>query len=442
MHIAWMRFLPPLIRTKIAGRHNLQKILKNIGWLFADRIFRMGMGLIISVWVARYLGPEQFGIYNYAIAFVMLFGAFATLGLDSIVVRDLVNDPAGKNETLGTAFILKLLGAIAAFFLAVGSISLLRPTDSLMYWLVAIAAAGITFQAFDIIDFWFQSQLQSKYTVYSKNIAFIFIAVSKIILIQIKAPLITFAYLGLAEIILSTLILIILYKLRGNSLIAWRITVSRAKTLLKLSTPLMLSSIAIILYMKIDQIMLGEMVGNKAVGLYSAVTRISEMWYFIPMAISSSVYPTIIEAKKNDENLYYQHLTNLFKLMSILSYAVAIPTTFLSSWLMTALFGNNYTEAGAALAVHIWAGLFVCLGVVRSLWINTENLMTFSFVTTAMGAICNILLNLYTIPKFQILGASIATVVAYAIATFFSCFLYKKTRKIGFIMLKSILVIN
>lgn len=125
--------------------------------------------------------------------------------------------------------------------------------------------------------------------------------------------------------------------------------------------------------------------------------------------------------------------------MSILSYAVAIPTTFLSSWLMTLLYGKDYTEAGTALAVHIWAGLFVCLGTVRSLWMNTENLMAFSFITTTMGAVCNILLNLYIIPKYQVLGASISTVIAYAIAAVFSCFLYEKTRKIGFLMVNSMI---
>lgn len=432
-----MRFLPSLIQIKLDGRDNRQKILSNIGWLFADRILRMGIGLVVGIWVARYLGPEQFGVYNYAIAFVTLFSVFGTLGLDSIVVRDLVNDPINREETLGTAFILKLIGSIVAILLAVGSISLLRPTDSLMYWLVAITALGIIFQAFDTIDFWFQSQVQSKYTVYSKNLAFAFIAIVKIILIKTESPLITFAWAGLAEIILGFIGLIFIYQNCGNTLIKWRVSIARAKLLLKSSTPLLFSSIAIIIYMKIDQIMLGEMIGNKAVGLYSAVTRISEVWYFIPTVISSSVFPAILEAKKHDEKLYYQHLTKLFKLMALVSYIVAIPTTFLGGWFMNLLYGNNYREAGIILAVHIWAGLFVCLGVVRCLWINTENLMVFSSITTAIGAICNILLNLYMIPKFQGLGAAIATVIAYAIADVFSCFFYNRTKKIGVTMINS-----
>ncbi|MCR4321033.1 MAG: oligosaccharide flippase family protein, partial [Candidatus Brocadiaceae bacterium] len=143
---------------------SLQNILVNTGWLFADRILRMGVGLFVGVWVARYLGPEQFGLYSYALAFVSLFGAFATLGLDGIVVRDIVRDPACKYETLGTAFVLKLIGGSLTFLLVIIAISLLRPHDRLTHWLVGITAVGMIFQAFDTIDFWFQSQVKSKYT--------------------------------------------------------------------------------------------------------------------------------------------------------------------------------------------------------------------------------------------------------------------------------------
>lgn len=172
MNYILTKCIPSFIRIRLEGRTALQKILANTGWLFVDKILRMGVGLLVGVWVARYLGPEQFGLYNYALSFVALFSAFATLGLDGIVVRDIVRDPSYKNEILGTAFILKLLGGISTLILAVGAVSLLRPHDNLTRWLVGIIAAGTIFQAFDVIDFWFQSQVQSKYTVYAKNVAF------------------------------------------------------------------------------------------------------------------------------------------------------------------------------------------------------------------------------------------------------------------------------
>jgi PST family polysaccharide transporter len=272
MNQAWIQLLPPILRSKLHGRYTLQKILSNTGWLFADRILRMGVGLIVGVWVARYLGPEQFGLFNYAIAFVSLLMPLATLGLDGIVVRDLVRDPTCKDVTLGTTFVLKLLGAVVTIFITIGAIVLIRPGSHQDHWLVGIVAAGMLFQAFDTIDFWFQSQVQSKYTVYARNLAFVLLALVKVALIQVHAPLIAFVWAGLAETAIGTVGLVIAFHAAGNHLKNWKITLVRAKTLLRDSWALILSGVAIMIYMKIDQIMLGEMVGDHAVGIYSAAT--------------------------------------------------------------------------------------------------------------------------------------------------------------------------
>jgi polysaccharide transporter, PST family len=158
----WVTFLPPFIRSRLEGRANFQKVISNTGWLFFDKIFRMGVGLFVIVWVARYLGPEQYGLLSYVFAFVALFSAVATLGLDGIVVRNIVRDPSCAEGILGTAFVLKLAGGMAALLLSMGSIILLRHGETMAHWLVGITAAGMIFQAFDTIDFWFQSQIQSK----------------------------------------------------------------------------------------------------------------------------------------------------------------------------------------------------------------------------------------------------------------------------------------
>ena len=177
MNQSWTRLLPSFIRSRLEGRQTLQKIISNTGWLFADRALRMGVGLLVSVWVARYLGPTQFGQLNYVIAFVALFATFATLGLDGIVVREVVRNPAAEWEILGSAFMLKLCGGALTAVGAVVFISVLRPGDILSRWLVGIVAAGAVFQAFDVIDFWFQSQVLSKYVVLAKNGAFLLTAV-------------------------------------------------------------------------------------------------------------------------------------------------------------------------------------------------------------------------------------------------------------------------
>ncbi|MFN6496004.1 MAG: flippase [Nostoc sp. DedQUE01] len=423
----------------LKSRTGLRAIVTNTGWLFVDRILRMGVGLIVGVWVARYLGVQQYGLFNYVAAFVALFSPFATLGLDRVVVRDIVRSRSSKDQILGTTFWLKLFGGVSSLLLAVGVIYVLRPDEKMTVWLVAILASAGIFQAVDTIDFWFQSQLLSKYTVVAKNTAFIIATLVKIALINIQAPLIAFAWVTLAEFSLGAVGLAIAYRVNGYSVQLWRWNFSVAKALLKDSWPLILSSMSIIIYMKIDQIMLGEMIGNTAVGIYSAASRISEVWYFIPTAIVSSVSPTIYAAKQTSEALYYQRIKQLLRLMVVISLLIAIPMSFLSGSIITMLFGNGYLAAGQVLAIHIWASLFVFMGVATSPWFIGEGLTHLSLNRTLLGAIMNIWLNFLLIPKYGGVGAAIATVISQSFATFFSHAFHPKTRKIFQMQIKSLL---
>lgn len=420
----------------------LRGIIANIGWLFADRILRMGVGLFVGVWVARYLGVEQFGVFNYATAFVALFSTLSTLGLDAIVVRSIVREPEKRAEILGTAFWLKLFGGIAALVLAVSSIIVVRHDDQLTISLVAILSSVGIFQAFDTIDLWFQSQVQSKYTVIAKNTAFVIIALVKVTLISIHAPLIAFAWTSLGEVGLGAIGLIISYKIRGYSPWLWPWSSPLAKTLLKESWPLILSGVTIMIYMRIDQIMLGQMIGDKAVGLYSAATRISEVWYFIPMAIASSVSPAIYAAKEVSEALYYQRIKQFLRLLSLLSIVFAVPMSFLSGTIITVLFGKSYEASASILAIHIWASLFVFMGVGTSSWFIAEGLTQFALRRTIMGAITNVFLNIFLIPTYGGVGAAIATVISQAVASFLSNATHPKTRKIFKLQVKSLVPFN
>jgi polysaccharide transporter, PST family len=421
---------------KFRNRPNLHIVIANIGWLFLDKIVRMGVGLYITLYVARYLGSSQFGTFNYAIAFAAIFSPIATLGLDGVVIRYLANDVSSKQQILPTVFWLKSIGSLGALFLSVGGIYLFRHNDLLTISLVAIFGGVGVIQTFDTIDIWFQSQVESKYTVIAKNSAFILTALLRVMLIESKAPLVAFAIAGLVEAGLGALGLAILFKARGNTLRSWKWDTALAKKLLRESWPLILSGLSIMIYMKIDQIMLGEMIGEKAVGIYSAATRISEIWYFIPMAIVSSVSPSIYAAKKISEEVYYQKIKQLIRSMIWMSILVAVPMSFLSGTLVTTLFGSEYVESGHILAVHVWAAVFVFMGVATSPWFIAEGLNHLSFQRTLLGGITNIILNLLLIPFYQGMGAAIATVLSYAIAAFLANIFNSKTRKIFILQLK------
>ncbi len=408
-----------------------------MGWLFFDKLLRMGVGLLVGVWVARYLGPEQFGLLSFATAFAGMFGAVAGLGLQSIVVRDIVRNRACKEETLGTAAVLQMVGGLLAYGCVMGAIFWVRPEDAYAKLLVAILGSLMLFKFSEVALYWFESQVLSKYIVWVQNTCFIIFAAVKVCLIASKAPLLAFAWATAAEALLIAVLVLIMLGLRGPKLKQLQFSIKYAKTLLADSWPLLLSGMAIMVYMKIDQIMLGQMLGDDAVGIYSAAVRISEVWYSIPMMIVASVFPAILESKKRDEAQYLQRLQRLYDAMVLVSIAIAVPMTFLSAPIVVALFGTAYAESGAVLSIHIWATVFVFLGVASSQWFIAENRQILSLQRTLLGAAINVALNYILIPISGVVGAAWATVLAQASVCLFYDLFQKETRPMFVMKIRS-----
>jgi PST family polysaccharide transporter len=427
MNAIWLKFLPKFISSRLEGRHRLQSIIGNLGWLFADKVLRMGVGLIVGVWIARYLGPEQYGLWNFAIALTAIFSAFATLGLDGIVIRELVKNPEKQNALLGGAFILKLVGGLVAILFSLIAILIMHNGETLTVWLVAISAFGFVFQSVNVIDFYFQAKVQSKYTVISANAAFVLLTIVKIYLLLISAPLIAFAWAGLCEMALSAIFLLLAYQVNHQNMRDWQIDGQVMRQLLKDSGPLMLAGLAVMLYMRVDVVMLQQMVGEHEVGIYAAATRLSEIWYFLPMIIVGSLSPTIIRAHSLDATEYISKLRKLYFIMAWLAIGISLPISLLSGLIVNILFGSEFSDAAPVLAIHLWASLAVFLGVASSQFLLVEQLQKISFYRTLIGLVCNVVLNLLLIPEMGAKGAAIATVVSYFVSTL-SVVFFKRTR--------------
>lgn len=423
-----MKILPNFISRKFGARPNLLNVIDNIGWLFVERILRLGVGLFVGVWFARYLGPEQFGLFSYVSAFVALFGAFASLGLNNIIVRDLVTTPETTNLTLGTAFVLRSIGGIVAVGLMVLIIGWLRPEDEMSRTLVAILGFTLILKASDVIKCWFESQVQSRYVVWVESSVLLVMAVTKIFLILQHAPLLVFIWLVVVESALVGAGLIGIYLQQKNTLGNWSAQLYRARTLLRDSWPLALSGIAIILYMRIDQIMLGDMLNDEAVGIYSAAMKISELWYMIPVTIVASLFPTIIKSKLTNEALYRERLQSLMNVLVSLALVISIVIGFTANWITLLLYEQKYSGAGLILSIHVWACVFVFLGIPGSRWYLAENLQHIQLRRILGGAIINISLNFILIPAYGGVGAAISTVFSQAFAAYFLDAISKRTR--------------
>lgn len=415
----------------------LQKIIRNIGWLTMEKILAMLINFSIVIYLVRYLGVEDFGKLSYCISFVALFEAITKLGLNGIVVRNLVQKPEDKNIILGTAFILKLSGSIVAW----GLIFITSPKfnyNQELHGINIIIACGLIFTAFDTIDYWFESQVTSKAISLVRTNQLVISTVLKLILIGFDFPLIAFVWLIVIDYALKAILRIWVYYSYKFSIFTWRFDFYQARKLLRDSFPLILSGVMVSIYMKIDQVMLGNMANSVAVGNYATAVKFSEIWYFFPVAICSSCFPAIVQAKEQDIRKYYARLQQLYDLMVAIAIFIAIPITFLAKPLLIYLLGAEYSTAGTILAWHIWAGIFVFLGVARSKWLMIENLTIFNFATTGLGAITNIILNLWLIPLYQGIGAAIATIISYAVAGYISCIFYPPMGQTGLMLTKAL----
>lgn len=414
--------------TTVLNHAGFRRYAANISWLMGEKILRMSVGLFVGIWVARYLGPKQFGLLNYAQSLVFLFTTIATLGLDGIVVRELVKDESRRDKLMGSAFGLKLFGAIIILPLLALAVQL-TSNDAYTNLLVFIIASSAIFQSFNIIDFYFQSKVLSRYVAWANAIALVISSTIKIALILNEAPLTAFAILVTFDGLVLAVGLAYFYaKSHRQRLLAWRFEWQTAKGLLKDSWPLILSSFAVSIYMKIDQVMIKEMLNAEAVGQYAAAVRLSEAWYFVPMAVASSLFPAIVNAKKQNEHLYHSRLQRLYTLMVGMAIAIAIPTTFLSDWLVNLLYGAQYIQASGVLIIHIWAGVFVFLAVASGKYLTVENMVMKVFYRNISGVIVNIVLNIALIPIVGINGAAIAVLASWMVSGYLYDFFDQDTR--------------
>ncbi|TLU87934.1 MAG: flippase [Chlorobium sp.] len=413
----WLRLAPQFLRQRLQGKATLHDIIQNTGWLLADKFLRLGMGLLVSAWVARYLGPSQYGELAYVLSVVVFFQVLSQLGLDGIAIRDMARDREAASAILGTVFRLRIITGFFCWLGAVGLMALFRPGDSSTLLLTAIVAGSLVFQAADTVDLWFQSQTQSKRTVLAKTISYLLNSLFKISLILSNAPLLYFAIAGLAEIAMSAIALYVSYG-RFPAPVKWAWDIGWGKRLLKESWPYMLSGLAITIYMRIDQIMLREMLGTHELGIFSAALPFSTTWYFIPMMIAQSTGASIAKKKQSDRAGYERAIDRLFSLMWWIMLPLCIAIALLSVPIIKLLYGEAYSESSNVLAVHCFANIPIALGVMQGIWIVNERKNMLSLALTVIGAITNIGLNFFMIPKYGALGVAAATVASHCVSVF------------------------
>jgi len=396
----------------------MKKILTNIGWLFFDKILRLGIGLVVVMWLARYLGPEQFGQLNFVVALVAVFGVFATLGLKGIVVRDLLDQPEEQKVILGSAFLLKIIAALSVYLLLVVTIFIIKPDDALSKTMVAILGLSIVFKSTEVVNFWFESQVKSKYAVWVENSIFMAISLVKMIMLWQQVPLLAFIWVMLVESIAVGIVLLFVYAKVVLNPLNWQATKIRIKSLLHDSWPLIISSAAWIVYTRIDQIMIGQMLNDQALGYYSVAIKLSEMANIVPVIIAFSIIPAITALRKTNLALYRHRFQMTYDMVVGLMLLAAIVITLLSDFIITLLFGSAYADAAPVLTIHIWSSIFIAMATVSGKYLINEGLQKITMQRHLTGVVINIPLNYFLIPIYGIEGAAYASLLSLAFSNY------------------------
>ena len=418
------------------------KYLFNTTWLLGGKVYRVGLGLLITVWMARYLGPEQFGVFNYALSFVTIFSVFVSLGLDNLIVREVINKPKEELNILSSALLMRLLGGVVLFLISTLMIMKIRPDDQVMLMLVMAFSIGFFFKSFEVLRFWFEAHVKGKYSAVIEVVA-ISVSVSvKAGFIIYELPLIYFAWTLAVETVAMSIGLVAFYSSLGGSLNIFKASFKKMSHLIKEAWPLILAGTLYIIYAKIDQIMLGEMVGNEAVGIYAAAVKLSEGWFFVPIVISASLYPAMLSARKVNMDVYYQRTQQLLSLMVVIGFTAAFGIMFIAAPLVLLMFGPEYKSASEILIVHIWGGIFLAMSGVSYRYFIAEGLQKYSFYRGLTGVVVNIVFNIWLIPLYGAMGAAIATVISQFMALYLFNVTNTKTRKMFIMQTRALLLLD
>lgn len=420
------RFIPAKWRW-VLGHEGFRRYFTNTSWMFFGQMFGLALSFFIGVWVVRYLGPENYGVLSYSLAFAGIFSFIAGLGVDNILNRELVKFPEKRDELMGTAFRLKLIGGFIALGITVASVFIINPSN-LIKFLVIIYSFTFIFQSLNVISTFFQSKVEAKKNVRAQVLSSSLTSILKIVIILSGLGVIWIMIAYTIDSLFIVIIFVLSYRKYKLEMSNWKFNKKLAQQILSSSYLLMFTSASTLLYMKIDQVIIRELLDERAVGLYSAAIKLSEIWYFIPGVICVSLFPAIINSKKTSQESYYGRLKKLFILIFALSVIIAIIVSSLAGPIIYLLFGEDYLESVSVLRIYSWSIIGFFLGIVSSYYLLAENYIKIYFFSSFFVAILNIILNILLIPKFGINGAAIATLISYSFLISGLLF-FKRTRK-------------
>ena len=413
------------------------KAIKNAGWLIGGRIAQMLINLVVGLMTARYLGPSNYGLINYAAAYTTFFSSLAGLGINSVLVKEFIDRPGEEGTVIGTSLTLRAVSSFVSALTIVGIVCVLDSKEPTTILVVFLCSLGLIFHIFETINFWFQSKLQSKVTAIISLVAYALTALYKVVLLVTARGVAYFAFATSIDYILVGILLLFAYKKCGGGSLhfSWMY----GKSILKKSCHFILPGLMVAIYSQTDKLMLKHMISDAEIGYYSTATSLCVVWCFVLTAIIDSMYPSIMEAQRAGEALFVKRNKQLYCLIFYISMAVSLLFTVLAEPLLYIMYGEAYLPAAAPLRIITWYTAFSYLGVARNAWIVAKNRQKYLFFVYVGAAASNVLLNLLFIPLWGASGAAVASLVAQVLTTLVLPFFIKDLRENSRIMVEAIL---
>jgi PST family polysaccharide transporter len=417
-------------------------LLSNSAWSLLNQGARVGTLAVVTIALSRHFGPQRFGALVFGLAFVRIFAVIAAFGLDRLLVRHFVETEGDSRATLRNAFGLKLGIALLSYLALVALVFIADPHDRLTLSIVLVAGTGVIFQAFDVFDFFFQAQNRFRLTFFGRTLPIILSTGIKIGAIAAGAPLLVFAALETAETALIALALFLVYRLSRAPAVARAPAQPLASGhLLREGFPLLLGSLAAMIYMRSDILMLGKMAGFKAAGIYSAASQITEACAIFPMAFVPALFPILLRWRKLGGDFYARQFERLFLGATLAGVGIALGLTITAPLVIRLLYGVEYSSAASILVIHAWSAIFLYVAIIQTGYDITERLTWLTAVRTAAGATVNIVLNFALIPRYGAPGSAMATLFSLFCSGFLFNFVHPRTRPIFWMQLRAFLLV-
>lgn len=418
-----------------------KKFITNSGWMMGQQIYSMVLSLVVGALSARYLGPSNYGLLNYGASIISFFTIISRLGIDGVIINEMLKKPEKKGSYLGSALIMRLLTSIASLFVIMAIIRVIAPGNTDLYIVTLFQSFAIIIQTYEVVTYWFQLNLKMKYVSIATMIALTATAVWRVTLLATESTVYFFALSASVQYLVCGIVVVLFFIKQKEKEFKLSWNTIDAKFLLGNSYHFIISGIAVTFYMQIDKIMIGKMISSEAVGIYTAATTVAALWEFVPNALVSSARPIIIEEQGRNKQLYLKRFQQLLAGITVLFVSVSVAMMIFGRLAVLILYGKKYIDAVVPLCILIWSTGFAMIGTARGVWIVAEGLNRYTKYYVFIGAGVNFVLNFFFIRSWGIIGAAITTLISQIVVALIAPLAFSKTKaftKIYFDSLKEI----